>query len=187
MSEPWLCVECGGTVFHTLKCPVAKLLRGSWCTPKWLADLIGRVELDPCSNERSRIDTAQRCTGRGQLDDGLRAIVPAVWRVFINPPYGPGEVVKWVRHYRHTCFIFLLRWDPSTEWFDELIGHCTHVWFPAGRRVNFEPPPRIESSSATFPHALFLRAPTPELLTRLGAAGRIFVGIPTPLPPLSST
>ena len=177
MSEPWLCVECGGTEFHTLKCPVAKLLRGSWCTPKWLADLIGHVELDPCSNERSHINTVQRCTGHGQLDDGLRTIVPDGWRVFINPPYGPGEVIKWVRHYRRTNFIFLLRWDPSTDWFDELIGHCTHEWFPKGRRVNFEPPPRIESSSAAFPHALFLRNPAPDLLGRLAAAGRVVTEI----------
>lgn len=172
----WLCDTCGGTIFHTLKCAVAKLLRGAWCTPKWLADLIGDVEFDPCSNERSHIRAWRRCIWElGQ--DGLGADVPSWYRVFVNPPYGPGEVLKWVQRYRHTNFIFLLRWDPSTEWFDELIDHCTHVWFPTGRRVNFEPPPHIESSSAAFPHALFLRNPAPELLARLHAEGRVFTGI----------
>lgn len=172
----WLCDTCGGTEFHTLKCAVAKLLRGSWCTPKWLADLIGEVEFDPCSNERSHILARRRCIwDLGQ--DGLAEQPREWWRVFINPPYGPGEVLKWVQHYYSTHFIFLLRWDPSTEWFDALIGHTTHVWHPRGRRINFEPPPHIEASSAAFPHALLLRNPAPDLLERLSAEGRIFVGM----------
>lgn len=176
MTATWSCGTCGGAEFHTLQCPIAKQLRGSWCTPKWLAELIGRVDLDPCSNERSHIIAPSECNLAAGLD-GLAIDVSDGSRVFINPPYGPGEVLKWVRRYRRTNFIFLLRWDPSTKWFDELISYCTHVWFPRGRRINFEPPPRIRSSSAAFPHALFLRNPTPELLTRLPRAGRVFTEI----------
>lgn len=183
-----------GIWYHSTKCPVAKELRGSWCTPGWLAGLIGKVYLDPCSNPSSHVDSEIRCTLEwasdglsgdfGEFEFGYRGPPPtgpciaggfAGWNdsVFCNPPYGPGEVIKWVRHYRHTRFIFLLRWDPSTEWFSELHPHCTHVWFPSDR-IDFEPPPRIRSSSNPFPHALYLRDPSEELLGRLRGAGYLF-------------
>lgn len=160
--------------------------RDSWCTPKWLAELIGEVEYDVCTNPRAHIRATRRKLMLENDDDGLPdkqygpgfyvvrsrnvdMLMPAA-RVFCNPPYARGQVIRWVRHWRHTRFIYLLRWDPSTEWFGELICHCTHVWFPA-RRINFEPPPGVKSSSNPFPHALFLKDPPPELLDRLGAAG----------------
>jgi len=161
--------------------------RDSWCTPQWLARLIGEVDLDPCSNERSHIDAKLTCVyeldDNGLLDDldapgwfscaGSLIAAPGAWRVYVNPPYSRGQVLRWVRHYKHTRFIFLLRWDPSTEWFSELIGATTHVWFP-DRRINFEPPPGVKSSSNPFPHALYLRDPEPVLLTRLRDTGYTF-------------
>ncbi len=163
--------------------------RDSWCTPKWLAELIGEVKLDPSSNYRSVIRAKWHCdlasgddglwgeTGRGMFvcEGGSRVTsVGAVDPVFINPPYSRGQVLRWVKHYRHTRFIFLLRWDPSTEWFAELYPHCTHVWFP-DRRINFEPPPGVKSSSNPFPHALYLRDPSEELKARLAGAGYLMV------------
>lgn len=133
--------------------------RDSWCTPKWLADLLGKFDLDPCSNPRSHI----RASRRLMLEEGSDGLYP----------YAHGEVLKWVKHWRHTRFCFLLRWDPSTKWFAELIPHCTHVWFPA-RRINFEPPPGVKSSSNPFPHALYLRDPDQEMLDALAANGFLF-------------
>lgn len=163
--------------------------RDSACTPKWLADLLGKFDLDPCSNPRSHIQ-AQRRLMLENGSDGLypnlgvggyvyskrlggRQYVDAVTAkcfTFINPPYARGQVIRWVKHWRHTRFCYLLRWDPSTEWFGELICHCTHVWFPA-RRINFEPPPGVTFSSNPFPHALYLRDPDQEMLGRLSTAG----------------
>lgn len=156
--------------------------RDSASTPKWLADLLGLFDMDPCSNERSHIRAA-RCLMLPK-DDGLFPgwgagcyakgryvdVVKPECRTFINPPYARGEVIKWVKHWRGTRFCFLLRWDPSTEWFSELICHCTHVWFPS-RRINFEPPPGVKFSSNPFPHALYLRDPPQDLLDRLASAG----------------
>src|SRR5262245_47299566 len=63
-----------------------ELSRGAWCTPKWLADLIGPVDLDPCSNPRSHIQAAEHwMLELGQ--NGLLAKPSSVYRVFINPPY----------------------------------------------------------------------------------------------------
>lgn len=167
--------------------------RDSACTPKWLAELLGKFDLDPCSNPRSHIKAARRlmleeksdglypnlgpggyCQGivnyKGEVVRQLVDVIKPTCFTFINPPYARGEVVKWVKHWRHTRFCFLLRWDPSTEWFAELICHCTHVWFPA-RRINFEPPPGVKFSSNPFPHALYLRDPDQQMLDSLSSAG----------------
>lgn len=161
--------------------------RDGWCTPKWLADLIGRVQFDPCSNERSHIDAVIRlilADGDNGLDEGgpgsfhigtsldgtSSRRAPKSWVTFINPPYARGQVSRWIAHYKHTRFICLLRWDPSTHWFSELVEECHYVWFPA-QRINFEPPPGVKSSSNPFPHALYLRFPDDALLTRLRERG----------------
>jgi hypothetical protein len=157
--------------------------RDGYCTPKWLADLIGPVDLDPCSNERSHIQAAEHYYGPGSGDCGLE-LGPHVspnTTVFINPPYGKsttggGTVKKWVDAYKHTRFIFLLRFDPSTAWFDELIKTTNYLWFPskqsAESRISFEPPPGVKTSSNPFPHALYLRE-RPNFA--LAAAGRVLV------------
>lgn len=157
--------------------------RDGYCTPKWLADLIGPVDLDPCANERSHIQAAEHYYGDGADGDGL-ALGPGVSpnaTTFINPPYGKsagsgGTVKRWVDGYKHTRFIFLLRFDPSTAWFDELIKVTNYLWFPSKQspesRISFEPPPGVKTSSNPFPHALYLRErPNAALI----AAGRVFV------------
>ena len=145
-------------------------MRDSWCTPRWLADIIGRVDLDPCGNERSHIDAESICR-LVDGEDGLATLPKSYHRVFINPPYSRGQVLRWVRHYLNTDFIFLLRWDPSTEWFAELAPRCAAFWF-ASRRINFEPPPGVRGGSNPFPHALYLaNYPEGEFLNGLRGAG----------------
>jgi hypothetical protein len=151
--------------------------RDSWWTPAWLAELIGDVGLDPCSNSRSHIRAAVHLSlERGQ--DGLDERHTFTGPTFVNPPYARGQVIRWVRHWRESRFIFLLRWDPSTEWFKELLPWCTFVWFP-NRRINFEPPPGVKASSNPFPHALFLRDPTESLLDRLIPEGYLLDTFPS--------
>lgn len=159
--------------------------RGSWCTPAWLAELLGEFALDPCSNPRSNV-RALLCVSLEADGDGLlegRGRGAFSWRgdhswladaacdTFINPPYARGQVARWVRHYSHTRFTFLLRWDPSAKsWFPDLIRKCSHIWFP-NRRINFEPPPGVKSSSNPYPHALFMRDPPADRLVRLAPHG----------------
>ncbi len=169
--------------------------RDGACTPRWLAEVIGEVGLDPCSNSRSHIQAMWKVRsdlGGDGLGGTLRGtfiwagIVPprlqvkatSKWRVFVNCPYARGQVIRWVRHYRGTNFIFLLRWAPDTEWYAELWPWCWGAWFPRkcavnpSGRINFDPPPGVEFSSNPFPHALYLRnEPTGDFLDRLLATG----------------
>ncbi len=145
--------------------------RATWCTPLWLAELIGPVDLDPCGSPRSHIRARLQTSGPdfGQVDGiALAAEVPAQWRVFVNPPYSQGQVIRWIRAYAHSDFAFLLRWDPSTAWFGELARIARWVWFPLGRRIEFEPPPGVKASSNPFPHALFLAEAPNEALRAAG-------------------
>jgi hypothetical protein len=136
--------------------------RGNWCTPKWLAELIGPVDLDPCSNPRSHVQAKRRLM-LANGDDGLAPdwlyspLVVNGPRVFINPPYARGSVLRWYDAYKHTRWCFLLRFDPSTEWFDAVYSAAELIAVPRGRRVNFEPPPGVAASSNAIAHALYYR------------------------------
>lgn len=129
--------------------------RNTWCTPRTWALAVGHWDLDPCSNERSHIQAARTFRlDHGQ--DGLalaRTVAPAT-RVWINPPFGRGEVIRWVRAYRHTRFCFLVRLDPSTEWFDALINASETLLVPRGERIEFDAPPGVRPSKNPFPHVL---------------------------------
>lgn len=148
--------------------------RDGYCTPLWLAEIIGRVDMDPCSNEYSHIEYE---IAFDALEDGLSMPwdeVPPDTVVYCNPPYSRGQVMRWVERYRHTRFLFLLRFDPSTQWFSELMPFVTHIWLP-NRRINFEPPPGVKASSNPFPHGLFMHNPDPVLLDRLRAEGFLLI------------
>ncbi len=133
--------------------------RDTWCTPKWLAEALGHWGLDPCSNERSHIESTRAC----RLDlgqDGL-VLAPDVddeERVFINPPY--SDVTPWVQAYKRTNFCFLLKFDPSTKWCAELLKHTELVLFAKLTRIEFEPMPGVGGGAVQFPHALFFKRAT---------------------------
>jgi hypothetical protein len=140
--------------------------RGTWCTPKWIADIVGPFDLDPFSNPRSHVVAAQSCMLE-RSDDGLSGpkkgehwistegfrVATEETRVWFQPPY--SVVLDAFAHYEHTRFCALLRFDPSTEWFQRLYRRTQLVCVPRLRRINFEPPPGVPSSSSTVPHALY--------------------------------
>lgn len=148
-------------------------LRGSYCTPKWLADVMGPFDLDPFSNPRSHIRAERAC----MLEDGGDGFgdgTPGSFRsgahgelqrttadscVWLQPDY--QVALRALGHYACTRWVALLRFDPRTRWFDlvygaaELVAVIRHD--PDGRPFGFEAPPGIETSSNTFPHALYAR------------------------------
>ena len=139
--------------------------RGEWVTPKWIAEIAGRYHVDPFSNPRSHIDALYHCAlERGEngivthkikgsfRSDGKTHIAGVDDKVWFQPPY--SIVLQAFAHYEHTRFTALLRFDPSTEWFQRVYRRSALVLVPRLRRINFEPPPGVKASSSTVPHAL---------------------------------
>lgn len=141
--------------------------RDSWVTPAWIAQAVGSWDLDPCTNERSHIRAKQSfILEEGNDGLALAKFVNRRTRVWCNPPYSRGQVIRWVRAYRHTSFCFLLRLDFSTDWMVELVPYVGLLLVPRDRRMNFEPPPGVASSSNPYPHGLLYRRAedaTPEI------------------------
>lgn len=152
--------------------------RGSWCTPKKYADLVGHFDVDPFTNARSHISARHTCQlergddgfgdgspGSFYVSSGLGyGLAAASTRVWIQPPY--DIVLKAIRHYGHTRFTALLRLDPSTQWFEELYKLSEIILVPARDRIEFDPPPGVKPSSNPFPHGFFYRreADVPDAL-----------------------
>jgi len=132
--------------------------RDTWVTPLWLANAIGPVELDPCSNERAHI-LAKRRFDLARGEDGLvlSRFVKRDTRTHINPPYSRGSVIRWIEAYRHVRWNFLLRFDITTKWFRTLWPMTEMIVIPM-QRIDFEPPPGAhDAGSIYFPHALFYK------------------------------
>lgn len=134
--------------------------RNTWCTPKEWAERLGQWDLDPCGNERSHIEAVRELRLDERGEDGLFFAnqFDSETRAFINPPYARGQVIQWVNAYAHTRFCFLLKFDPSTDWFAELMRHTAVVMIPRGERIEFEPPVGVPPEKAVgvqFPHAFF--------------------------------
>jgi hypothetical protein len=80
--------------------------------------------------------------------------------VWLQPDY--TQVLAAVRHYLHTRFVALLRFDPRPEWADLIGGASSWIGVlsnsPERSSFEFEPAPGVISSSNTFPHALYARS-----------------------------
>lgn len=136
-------------------------LRDAFCTPRDLALAVGEFDYDVCTNPRAHIVARRKFmveTGHDGLT--LARYVPRNARVWCNPPYSRNQVVRWIRAYSHTRFVFLLRHDTSTDWFAELYA-LTNMLVQPFYRINFEPPPGIVvTDSNPYPHSLFYRDPS---------------------------
>lgn len=159
--------------------------RGTWCTPKAVAEAIGPFDLDPFSNPRSHIASTHTCMLERQ-DDGLGGptdsgqywtakdgfgFTDANTRVFLQPPY--GIVLNAFNHYAHTRWTALLRFDPRPEWWHRIYNASELV---AVLVVEFEPPPGVSSNGGnSFPHALYYKRAedvTPAVLRMAAAVWR---------------
>lgn len=153
--------------------------RGAYCTPKEWADRTGRWDVDPFSNPRSHIRSTRSCQlERG--DNGLEPGKPGTYRiggrvfrataatkVWIQPPY--EIVLEVLAHYGHTRFGALLRFDPSTKWFEQIWAMSRLIALPRRERIEFEAPPDVPTSKNPYPHAFYFAHPadaSPALLRR---------------------
>jgi hypothetical protein len=112
-----------------------------WCTPAWLAKLLGRFDLDPCSNARSHINAQRYC--RLDNDNPLfRNGLTYDWRddsVYANPPY--SNVMPWAQQLaaHSAAWVALVKLDPTTKWWSTLMTATPQI-APFRKRIKFEGP-----------------------------------------------
>lgn len=115
-----------------------------WATPQWLVDACARVwgpfDLDPCCSH----ETAKAPCYRTKEDNGL-GDPWAHERAWINPPYGRGEIERWIsKAIKETgacnvdSALMLLPAKTDTSWFHSLVWpSATQIVF-LEKRVRFE-------------------------------------------------
>lgn len=116
-----------------------------WFTPSAYVDaaraVLGEIDLDPATHPKAQkwIKAKQFFT---RTEDGLKQ----AWhgRVWLNPPYGRIEVVKFVNklidHYQSkevTAAILLTHNYTDTKWFHAAAAACQMICFTRGR-ISFE-------------------------------------------------
>lgn len=139
----------------------------SWCTPKWLADLLGDYfDVDPCSNTRSHI-RARIWHGPEHAREEYRDGLARGWvgSAFVNPPF--SNVQPWaIRLALHPSpWCALVKLDPTTRWWATLMSANPSV-APFKKRIKFE---GDRAMTANFPCCLVWKrwAPSDELAKHL--------------------
>jgi len=131
-----------------------------WCTPEWLATLLGHFDLDPCSHLLSHIKYQRSYTlPMDGLTNGW------LGSVFCNPPY--SNPLPWCERLRDHDgpWCALLKLDPSTRWWAALM-QANPVVAPFKKRIRFE---GAGNYTANFPSVLVYSGwrPSPELQQHL--------------------
>jgi hypothetical protein len=108
-----------------------------WYTPKYIFDALNiDFDLDPCSPPLERYKTRAKHHYILPESDGLQKD----WfgKVWCNPPYGRGEIVKWVKKiYEHNNGILITHVTAlPNKWFHTYFDRITAICFIKGR-VNF--------------------------------------------------
>lgn len=145
-------------------------LTDNWCTPKWLTELLGCFDLDPCSNKHSTVLAHDCCSLDDEREthrDGL-AFDWSTRSVFVNPPY--SNPLPWAQKLANHAgpWCALVKLDPSTRWWAALM-EADPVVAPFRKRIRFEMPGDSRGMTANFPSVLVYSAwkPSAELAAHL--------------------
>lgn len=103
--------------------------------PKWLIDILGEFDLDPCASKNRYFDIGK--TNFTIDDDGLSK----EWhgRVFMNPPYG-RDLPKWLKKMaesRCSGLALVFTRTDTKAFHDYVFKYCSGIFFIKGR-IKFE-------------------------------------------------
>ena len=125
----------------------------TWLTPKWIIDVLGAFDLDPCCPDGEMPwRTADRMVTKSE--NGLRVD----WRnqrVWLNPPYGREALPffkKMIDDDAHGIALVFARTD-TTLWQKYIFPHANCILFLSGR-LRFCRQDGTEGETATAPSAL---------------------------------
>lgn len=120
-----------------------EVTRDDWQTPKYIAESLGKFDLDPCAS----CDNPTRLAYRAFTikDDGLSQDWQG--RVWLNPPYG-SEAKIWVaKLMKHGNGIALMPPRMGSIWFQEIVLSNADALFFIKRRVAFINPETGEKAA----------------------------------------
>jgi len=129
--------------------------KDDWATPQWLFDhvneMLGPFDLDAAASA-GNTKCGTYCTVERS---GL--VIPWFRRVWLNPPYGKGEIERWAeKAYGETAagrcsrVVMLLPAKTETRWFHELVWPRASFVIFIKRRVRFVDGTGKSSGSPTF-------------------------------------
>lgn len=109
-------------------------------TPEAFLDVLremGAIGLDPCSNPWSRVG-AESYVAAHDGGDGLAVPWHLFGLTFVNPPYGRGQIVKWVHKAALEAvqggeIVMLVPCSPETKWSKLADENCDARGVWAGR------------------------------------------------------
>lgn len=129
-----------------------------WCSPRWVTELLPKVDLDPCSNAGSTVSARVRLTKDDEVN-GLNGR----WgdfgtTVYLNCPY--SDPLPWAK--KTAEFVAdggtvwaLVKWDPSTKWWRAFHREPCRV-YPFRRRIQYADPNGGKSITPPWNSALLL-------------------------------
>lgn len=115
----------------------------TWLTPPWLIHELGPFDVDPCCPPDMPWTTARVMLT--ESEDGLFTPWPEKARIWLNPPYGTGEIEPWLEKMAVHCDfggggIALIFARTETSAFHRFVWPCASgLLFLAGR-LNFHLP-----------------------------------------------
>lgn len=134
--------------------------RDSYCTPRWITKRLPMVDLDPCSNKRSTVRSRKRVIAE---EGGNGLLIP--WTglsIFANTPYSNN--LPWaIKAWSAAAFCLLVNVAPSTKWWRAATEWESHV-FLFRDRIDFVPPPGVETSSNDCDSCFIVNTPMRAML-----------------------
>lgn len=129
----------------------------TWNTPRWfiarLERFLGRVQLDPCSNEWSVVDAVDNVR-LDQGRDGLSFSWARRGLVFLNPPYG-DEISPFMEKLPEADeAVALVPSRTDTVWWQGAADSCSALVLWSGR-LRFTGRREGPGQSAPFPSTVF--------------------------------
>ena len=125
----------------------------TWITPKWLIDVLGPFDLDPCAANPRPWDCARENWTVGGLD-----IAPCTtWhgRVWLDPPFNRFQVGGWIRRLaEHGNGTALLHARTEAAWFEPVWEKARAILFLADRLYFHYPDGRRAEANSGAPACL---------------------------------
>jgi len=142
-----------------------------WLTPRWVLDLFGPFDMDPCGHPGWK--TAEKHFY--ESDNGLAQ----EWNgmLWCNPPYGV-QTADWVERWvKHPDGLLLSANRSDTKWWQEAMKHSDAAWFPRGR-ISFLDNDGKEVKGTAFASVMFGRGEGAKRLERAKHLGLILYSDP---------